>query len=139
MGTWFWDLEFKKKLGRSILEFSWVNHSVPREVEKNSNLNKFYRRLNQLGKYLQLVLVFSQLETVTDDAFSHTALLEWAVSNSIGFRRCYQSTEFAYFDKGKRKKTHIQNFPSKTRSLSISCRLCFESFPISITSVWDIV
>ena len=56
------------------------------------------------------------------------------------FRRCYQSTEFAYFDKGKKKKknTKRRTFWSKTprhsclASLSISCRLCFESFPISI-------
>jgi len=54
------------------------------------------------------------------------------------FRRCYQSTEFAYFDKGKKKNTKRRTFWSKTprhsclASLSISCRLCFESFPISI-------
>ena len=63
------------------------------------------------------------------------------------FRRCYQSTEFAYFDKGKKKKknTKRRTFWSKTPrhsclgSLSISCRLCFESFPISIRLGYRII
>ena len=44
---------------------------------------------------------------------SATALSEWAVSNSIGFGRCYQSTEFAYFDKGKRKTHTHRTFRPK--------------------------